>query len=702
MASVPSYAVDDLEGISLASPADAGTSPLRYVIEDLGAETDERFEYRAPHESFEVHTDPAESAEEEQAVDEALAFLDDLESRRNDPMRLYMREAQRRALIGAEEESTLAKSMEDAARQAIDALAGWPLGLARVLEAVELVRAGTKPVASIIAIQLEEVDAGPLPKDDLSDTILAEAVPGPAPDSSSVDGEVGDPDEAVGASVFEKAAVLRALVDRPEAGHGARRRISAALHALSLSRPFLLRLADSALVDDSEGARHFLAATRRLAAARDRMAGANLRLVLSLAKRYLFSGIPMDDLIQEGNIGLIKAVDKFDWRRGFKFSTMATWWIRQQLSRSVADAALAIRLPVHFRDDVLLIEREARDLDRLFGRSPSIEQLAARLGMKAGKVTMLLRAVSTPLSIDELESELESIGAVAPDPFDALDANQLGQALATLVDALGPRPAMVDVHDQLNGTQRARIVGLCAIRDQARALLDAQLNDEGDARLAYLRSMLNGTYDRYVARHGCLSTRANALAFRRDPDYPLLLSLEHYDEESDRATKAALFTRRTVARVVEPAVAGEPAEALAASMQWRGRVEPAYMARLLSAPAQAVLDALAEAGQVFLNPQDQQWKTADEWPRGRTDRRSFRRLRAGRAGCTGRGSTQPVPGRRLHVPGDAVPDGAGSRGGAGRSVGIDSEAIRRGRSPVGGPAQAAGRHPAGATASVRA
>ncbi len=175
---------------------------------------------------------------------------------------------------------------------------------------------------------------------------------------------------------------------------------------------------------------------------------------------------------------------------------------------------------------------------------------------------------------------------------------------------------MVDVHEQLNATQRARIVGLCAIRDQARALLDAQLNDEGDARLAYLRSMLNGTYDRYVARHGCLSTRANALAFRRDPDYPLLLSLEHYDEESDRASKAALFTRRTVARVVEPAVAGEPAEALAASMQWRGRVDPAYMARLLSAPAQAVLDALAEAGQVFLDPQDQQWKTADEYLSG--------------------------------------------------------------------------------------
>jgi N12 class adenine-specific DNA methylase len=176
--------------------------------------------------------------------------------------------------------------------------------------------------------------------------------------------------------------------------------------------------------------------------------------------------------------------------------------------------------------------------------------------------------------------------------------------------------AMVDVHDRLSGTQRARIVGLCAVRDQARALLDAQLIDESDSRIAHLRVLLNGSYDRYVARHGCLSTRANALAFRRDPDYPLLLSLEHYDEESDRAIKAALFTRRTLARVVEPTVAGEPIEALAASMQWRGRVDPAYMARLLSAPEQVVLHALAEAGQVFLDPADDHWKTADEYLSG--------------------------------------------------------------------------------------
>ena len=175
---------------------------------------------------------------------------------------------------------------------------------------------------------------------------------------------------------------------------------------------------------------------------------------------------------------------------------------------------------------------------------------------------------------------------------------------------------LVDLHDSLNATQRARIAGLCAIRDHARALLDAQLAQDGDEGLALLRALLGGTYDRYVARHGCLSTRANALAFRRDPDYPLLLSLEHYDEESDTARKAALFTQRTLRRVSAPTAVGEPLEALATSVQWRGRVDPAYMAQLLSAPEDEVLAALSEAGQIFLDPADNAWKTSDEYLSG--------------------------------------------------------------------------------------
>ncbi|MCL1961965.1 MAG: hypothetical protein FWG56_09390 [Desulfovibrionaceae bacterium] len=176
--------------------------------------------------------------------------------------------------------------------------------------------------------------------------------------------------------------------------------------------------------------------------------------------------------------------------------------------------------------------------------------------------------------------------------------------------------SLVDVHEQFNATQRMRIAGMSAIRDHARALLDVQLAEDDDDKLRHTRAMLNSAYDHFIAKYGCLSTRANALAFRRDPDYPLLLSLEYYDEETETARKAPLFTRRTLRRVTAPATADEPAAALAASVQWRGLVDPDYMAKLLSAPREAVMAELAEAGHIFLDPLDEIWKTADEYLSG--------------------------------------------------------------------------------------
>lgn len=175
---------------------------------------------------------------------------------------------------------------------------------------------------------------------------------------------------------------------------------------------------------------------------------------------------------------------------------------------------------------------------------------------------------------------------------------------------------MVDVHDRLNATQRARIAGMCAVRDCTRAVLDAQLADTSDSELGRLRGTLNNAYGRFVVKHGYLSTRANALAFRRDPDYPLLLSLEHYDEESGSAIKAALFSRRTLSRIMELASVGTPEEALAASIQWRGRVDPGYMGNLLSCQDNDVLDALVEQGKAFLDPASGEWKTADDYLSG--------------------------------------------------------------------------------------
>ena len=194
---------------------------------------------------------------------------------------------------------------------------------------------------------------------------------------------------------------------------------------------------------------------------------------------------------------------------------------------------------------------------------------------------------------------------------------------------LATSDGLADIESKHGATARRRIVGMCEIRDIARRLLNAQLDDVSEDAIAGMRRELNASYDRFVRTHGCLTSRANALAFRRDPNYPLLLALEHYDEETESATKAAIFHKRTVNRIVEPTQAGEPTEALALSMQWRGHPDIGYMARLLRADEQAVAAELMGSGMLFKDPDSSGYETADAYLSGNVKRKLQAALSAG-------------------------------------------------------------------------
>ncbi len=184
--------------------------------------------------------------------------------------------------------------------------------------------------------------------------------------------------------------------------------------------------------------------------AQEHLVRANARLVISIAKKYVGRGVPFLDLIQEGNIGLIRAVRKFEYQRGHKFSTYATWWIRQAVSRAVADQGRTIRVPVHMGDQINKLSRISALLAQQLGRDPTIEEIAARMEIEPEKVTELMEVSRRPVSLDEPTNDEEDaeIGdfiedASSPSPPQLVAENLLREQVGELLKRLPEREAYI-------------------------------------------------------------------------------------------------------------------------------------------------------------------------------------------------------------------------------------------------------------------
>lgn len=436
--SVPRLDVQDQSTNEDRSANPEAEAYLAMVINDLGAELDERFEYSNADESYEVFINPMELPEEESAVDEALRAIDRAASPRHEPLQIYQREFQSQRLLTAEEEIRLAKNMEAAIEAALDALAAWSDGIIRTLAAGEQVITGSRLRSSFLTGVAE-----PSPERtavESLDTVDATTDESENVTSADEEQEDGMLSEAGDTAFIDLLRQLAALFHQDETLGSAPQEIRRTLSVLRLSRRFLLELIDVAR-HGLDPCPAFLSAMADFQKARNQMATANLRLAFFHARKHLYSGEPLDDLAQEANIGLLTAIDHYDWRRGFRFSTYATWWIRQRISRYIADKARAIRVPVHVYEKVQRIQRVIQAFETTAGREPNLNELSKLMEMPGHKLAALLHIVPEISYIEEIPID-DVIACDArdayssPHPADVVNEIQLCQAVDRFISTL--------------------------------------------------------------------------------------------------------------------------------------------------------------------------------------------------------------------------------------------------------------------------
>ncbi|CAH1387184.1 RNA polymerase sigma factor RpoD [Candidatus Nitrotoga sp. M5] len=531
--SVPEMSVQFLSDDADGSTNDDVENLLNLVLHDLGVETDERLEMEAPYLSQNV------SSKEEDELSDALAFLDDVSSGRNDPVRMYLREMGTIGLLNREKEIELAKRIEEGLKRRMQAIPAYPAAIAEILALSAKIEANQMRIDKLIDGFVDVEDEVIITAEGVEDT-----------EEDGIDSGSGYEEEneeaaanlaqlrdealsrfAVVADLFTKMGeasekhgyrsaqynklqeqitneltqfrfsakqvdalcdtmrrlveevrsheriiqvlcVTKARMPRPHfitTFPGNEERLDWVAREVAAKKPYSETLSrfEAAIVEQQQKLldlqqsvgipirdlkeinKQMTNGEAKARRAKRDMIEANLRLVISIAKKYTNRGLQFLDLIQEGNIGLMKAVDKFEYRRGYKFSTYATWWIRQAITRSIADLARTIRIPVHMIESINKMERISRQTHQRTGSEPNAATLAVEMEMPEGRIFKILNIAKEPISLETaadddgstLMDTIEDEGLMTQ--FDALAQDSLAAIVKVALDSIEPREAEV-------------------------------------------------------------------------------------------------------------------------------------------------------------------------------------------------------------------------------------------------------------------
>ena len=317
------------------------------------------------------------AAESEDACEDALEYLRDICSGDNDPLKLYIREVGPHQALTREDEAFIARAMEEGVSQAIRTIASCKAALDQIIDAGDAVCRGEADAGSMF----DRAAGNPEDEPHESAFGLSSTMQDDEQDQASDDAgrQQMQLQPELGAALADLRRLVYSLPASTEVPVAAQGRIVSLLNALGLNFDFLEAVCNTLLASPDHrdiGAAVAVALNSALDH-RNRMIKSNLRLVISIAKKYTHTGFPFLDLIQEGNVGLMKAVEKFDYRRGFKFSTYATWWIRQAITRGIADQQRLVRVPVHMVESINKVSRVLRELE---GRAPRKTSASPALG----------------------------------------------------------------------------------------------------------------------------------------------------------------------------------------------------------------------------------------------------------------------------------------------------------------------------------